>query len=121
MSTNSESTDPPAEAADNWWGTFLASDTDLAAATREGILRAAYQAYLAEFGRLPGSARTSRLRKKRYTRVVNWYCDECLPSRRAQPEPECQREPTWMPEGEFSIENILNLAASFPPPDREST
>lgn len=35
--------------------------------------------YLAEFGRLPGSERTSRLRKKRRDRVLRWFANDYLP------------------------------------------
>lgn len=39
------------------------------------IYGVASQAYLNHHARLPGSERTSRLRKKRRTRVLSWYFD----------------------------------------------
>jgi hypothetical protein len=39
-------------------------------------------AYLAEHGRLPGSDRTARLRKKRRAKVLEWASQQCGPQDR---------------------------------------
>jgi hypothetical protein len=41
----------------------------------ESVIATAERQYLAEFGRLPGSTRTARLRKKRRKRVMDWFME----------------------------------------------
>lgn len=116
-----EQNEQPDAAAISWWQSFLGSDSGLAETFRQGIFSAACEAYLAEFGRLPGSARTSRLRKKRNSRILDWYLNEHQPTPDVQPEaaPEVGLEtktsdpPPWQ-EGEYSIENILKRVESLP-------
>jgi hypothetical protein len=119
MNTTPEYNDPVDEGADNWMASFITSDTEMASTFRLSLLGIAYKAYQQEFGHLPGSFRTSRLRKKRCTRVTNWYFDEYLGRPGNHPEQANQSEPAWVPEGEFSIDNILKLVASLPVPDGE--
>ena len=45
----------------------------------DSITEVALDAYLARHDRLPGSNRTARLRKKRNSRVMQWFLDEFLP------------------------------------------
>ena len=125
MSNITEHNDEPDH---NWWASFFQSDSSVAETFRQSILSTAFNAYRNEFKRLPGSTRTSRLRKKRNTRIIDWYCNEYL-NRQSTPsatdgccdDAVCQSQATSWPEGEFSIDKILDMVESLPTPNTAPT
>lgn len=66
--------------SDEWRDKVVDKILQLAATTVRLARRIACDEYLAEFGRLPGSERTSRLRKKRRDKVLRWFVDDYLPN-----------------------------------------